>query len=195
MEQVDPAVWLLVGVVILLALILYLAFRRRRSTALREHFGDEYDRTVEAAGSRGKAEAALEERERRVAELDIRPLGPQERAQFSGEWHEVKAVFVDSPVEAVHHADRLLAKVMKTRGFPMADFDRRYEDLTVEHAEVARHYRQGHEITQRHERGQASTEDLRQAMIHFEALFDVLVYDAEDKIAARPVTSAATSRA
>ena len=133
MEQVDPAVWLLVGVVILLALILYLAFRRRRSTALREHFGDEYDRTVEAAGSRGKAEAALEERERRVAELDIRPLGPQERAQFSGEWHEVKAVFVDSPVEAVHHADRLLAKVMKTRGFPMADFDRRYEDLTVDH--------------------------------------------------------------
>ena len=195
MEQVDPAVWLLVGVVRLLALILYLAFRRRRSTALREHFGDEYDRTVEAAGSRGKAEAALEERERRVAELDIRPLGPQERAQFSGEWHEVKAVFVDSPVEAVHHADRLLAKVMKTRGFPMADFDRRYEDLTVEHAEVARHYRQGHEITQRHERGQASTEDLRQAMIHFEALFDELVNDAEDKIAARPVTSAATSRA
>ena len=181
MQEVDPAVWLLVGVVIVLALILYLAFRRRRSTALREHFGDEYDRTVETAGGRGKAEAALEERERRVAELDIRPLGPQERAQFSGEWHEVKAVFVDSPVEAVHHADRLLAKVMKTRGFPMADFDRRYEDLTVEHAEVARHYRQGHEITQRHERGQASTEDLRQAMIHFEALFDDLVNEVTDE--------------
>ena len=191
MEQVDPAVWLLVGVVILLALILYLAFRRRRSTALREHFGDEYDRTVEAAGSRGKAEAALEERERRVAELDIRPLGPQERAQFSGEWHEVKAVFVDSPVEAVHHADRLLAKVMKTRGFPMADFDRRYEDLTVEHAEVARHYRQGHEITQRHERGQASTEDLRQAMIHFEALFDDLVNEPAHDAEARPIRSTA----
>ena len=192
MQEVDPAVWLLVGVVILLALILYLAFRRRRSTALREHFGDEYDRTVEAAGSRGKAEAALEERERRVAELDIRPLGPQERAQFSGEWHEVKAVFVDSPVEAVHHADRLLAKVMKTRGFPMADFDRRYEDLTVDHAEVARHYREGHEITTRHERGQASTEDLRQAMIHFEALFEELVHKDADKSPARPAASAAT---
>lgn len=192
MQQVDPAVWLLIAVVIVLALILYFAFRRRRTTVLREHFGDEYDRTVEAAGGRSKAETALEERERRVAELDIRPLGPQERAEFTGEWQEVKAVFVESPVEAVHHADRLLAKVMKTRGFPMADFDRRYEDLTVDHAEVARHYREGHEITTRHQRGEASTEDLRQAMIHFEALFDELVNDAEDQRAARPVTEAAT---
>jgi hypothetical protein len=193
MEQVDPAVWLLIGVVIVLALILYLMFRRRRTTALREHFGDEYDRTVESAGGRGKAEAALEERERRVAGLEIRPLGPQERAQFTGEWQEVKAVFVESPTEAVHHADRLLVKVMKTRGFPMADFDRRYEDLTVGHAEVARHYREGHEITSRHERGDASTEDLRQAMIHFEALFDDLVRDVADEGDTRPVTSAATT--
>jgi hypothetical protein len=195
MEQVDPAVWLLIGVVIVIALILYFAFRRRRSTALREHFGEEYDRTVETAGGRGKAEAALEERERRVAELDIRPLRPQERAEFTGEWQEVKALFVESPVEAVHHADRLLAKVMKTRGFPMADFDRRYEDLTVDHAEVARHYREGHEITTRHNRGEASTEDLRQAMIHFEALFDELVNDAEEESPARPVTSPVTSAA
>ena len=117
----------------------------------------------------------LEEREERVAKLDIRPLTAQERGDFSREWREVKAVFVDSPVEAVHHADRLLATIMRTRGYPMADFDRRYEDLTVDHGEVARHYRDGHEITLRHERGQASTEDLRQAMIHFEALFDDLV--------------------
>jgi hypothetical protein len=195
MEQVDPAVWLLIGVVIVIALILYFAFRRRRSTALREHFGEEYDRTVETAGGRGKAEAALEERERRVAELDIRPLRPQERAEFTGEWQEVKALFVESPVEAVHHADRLLANVMKTRGFPMADFDRRYEDLTVDHAEVARHYREGHEITMRHNRGEASTEDLRQAMIHFEALFDELVKDTEDESSARPATSPVTSAA
>jgi hypothetical protein len=193
MEQVDPAVWLLIGVVIVIALILYFAFRRRRSTALREHFGEEYDRTVETAGGRGKAEAALEERERRVAELDIRPLRPQERAEFTGEWQEVKALFVESPVEAVHHADRLLANVMKTRGFPMADFDRRYEDLTVDHAEVARHYREGHEITARHNRGEASTEDLRQAMIHFEALFDELVNDTGDESSARPVASPVTS--
>jgi hypothetical protein len=195
MEQVDPAVWLLIGVVIVIALILYFAFRRRRSTALREHFGDEYDRTVEAAGGRGKAEAALEERERRVAKLDIRPLRPQERADFTGEWQEVKALFVDSPVEAVHHADRLLAQVMKTRGFPMADFDRRYEDLTVDHAEVARHYREGHEITTRHQRGEASTEDLRQAMIHFEALFEELVSDVEDESSERPATGRAASAA
>lgn len=195
MQQVDPAVWLLIAVVVVIALILYFMFRRRRSTALRDHFGDEYDRTVQTAGSRGKAEAALEERERRVAELDIRPLGPQERTEFTGEWQEVKAVFVESPVEAVHHADRLLANVMKTRGFPMADFDRRYEDLTVDHAEVARHYREGHEITTRHQRGEGSTEDLRQAMIHFEALFDELVNDTRDQGSARPVTSAAAKPA
>lgn len=188
MQEIDPAVWLLIGVVIVIALILYFMFRRRRTTALREHFGDEYDRTVEAEGSRGKGEHALEERERRVAELDIRPLDPQERSAFTGEWQEVKAVFVDSPVEAVHHADRLLARMMKTRGFPMADFDRRYEDLTVDHAEVARHYREGHELTTRHERGEASTEDLRQAMIHFEALFDELVSDTR---AERPAPDAA----
>lgn len=195
MQQIDPVVWLLIGVVIVIALTLYLMFRRRRTNVLREHFGEEYDRTVAATKSRGKAEEALEERERRVAELDIRPLGPQERATFTGEWQEVKAVFVDSPVEAVHHADRLLAKIMKTRGFPMADFERRYEDLTVDHGEVARHYREGHEITMRHERGEASTEDLRQAMIHFEALFDELVNEAGDRQRPRPVTSAATGQA
>ena len=194
MEQIDPAVWLLAGIVIVVAVVLYFALRRRRTAVLREHFGDEYDRTVETAGGRSKAEAALEERERRVAKLDIRPLGPQERDDFSREWREVKAVFVDSPVEAVHHADRLLTRIMTTRGFPMADFDRRYEDLTVDHAEVARHYREGHQITQRHERGEASTEDLRQAMIHFEALFDDLVNDPGNAAEARPVKSRAQTQ-
>src|SRR5690606_16804616 len=123
MQQVDPAIWLLIGVVLVIALILYFVFRRRRTEVLREHFGDEYDRTVKAAGGRSKAEAALEEREQRVARLDIRPLGPQERADFSREWQDVKALFVDGPVEAVHHADRLLTTIMKRRGFPMADFD------------------------------------------------------------------------
>ena len=116
-----------------------------------------------------------------MAELDIRPLTPQQRDAAITEWREVKAVFVDSPVEAVHHADRLLASIMKARGYPMADFDRRYEDLTVDHGEVARHYREGHEITERHRLGQASTEDLRQAMIHFEALFDDLVNEVTDE--------------
>ena len=120
-----------------------------------------------------------------------RPLDPREREAAITEWREVKAVFVDSPVESVHHADRLLASIMKARGYPMADFDRRYEDLTVDHGEVARHYREGHEITERHRLGQASTEDLRQAMIHFEALFDDLVNEVAHDDPARPVKSRA----
>ena len=195
MQQGEIIILTLVGLVLLAAILIWLAVRNRNTTKLREKFGDEYDRTVEEKGRRSAAEAALEEREMRVAERDIRPLTPQQRDDAIREWREVKAIFVESPVEAVLHADRLLSRIMQARGYPMADFDRRYEDLTVEHSEVARHYREGHEITVRHEEGKASTEDLRQAMIHFEALFDELVNDAEDKIAARPVTSAATSRA
>ena len=187
MQQIDTTVWVLIGAVIVVALVGYLLFRNRRTATLREHFGDEYDRTVDAAGGRTKAEAALREREDRVAKLDIRPLSEEQRDGFAREWRDVKAVFVNSPVEAVHHADRLLTEIMKARGYPMADFDRRYEDLTVDHGEVARHYRDGHEITLRHQRGQASTEDLRQAMIHFEALFDDLVNEVSGEVENPPV--------
>jgi hypothetical protein len=179
----------ILAAILLVAVLVWAGMRRHRTDKLRERFGDEYDRTVEQHGKPAEAEAALLEREQRVAKLDIRPLSPQEREAAVTEWREVKAVFVDSPVEAVHHADRLLSALMKARGFPMADFDRRYEDLTVDHGEVARHYREGHEITLRHESGQASTEDLRQAMIHFEALFDDLVNEVAVDDAARPVKS------
>jgi hypothetical protein len=183
----DEATITAIAALVVLAIVIWAALRRRRTHTLRERFGDEYDRTVEEQGKPAKAEAALLEREARVSKLDIRPLAPQERDAAITEWREVKAVFVDSPVEAVHHADRLLASVMNARGYPMADFDRRYEDLTVDHGEVARHYRDGHEITLRHERGQASTEDLRQAMIHFEALFDDLVNEVAHDDESRPV--------
>ena len=173
------------------AILVWLGMRRHRTEALRERFGDEYDRTLEEQGKRAKAEAALQERKERVARLDVRPLDPREREAAITEWREVKAVFVDSPVEAVHHADRLLAAIMKARGYPMADFDRRYEDLTVDHGEVARHYREGHQITERHRMGEASTEDLRQAMIHFEALFDDLVNEVAPDDEARPVRARA----
>ena len=176
-----------IAAIVVAAILIWAMMRNRRTSHLRERFGDEYDRTLEAEGKRAKAEAALEERKERVEKLDIRPLTPEERADAGREWREVKAVFVDSPVEAVHHADRLLAAIMKARGYPMADFDRRYEDLTVDHGEVARHYREGHEITLRHQNGQASTEDLRQAMIHFEALFDDLVHEVAHDDEARPV--------
>jgi len=176
-EGVNPLIWVAVAAVAIVVLLVWYLSARKRTAHLRETFGDEYDRTVETVGSTGKAEAALAEREKRVSALEIRPLTGTERDAFAHEWAEAKTVFVDSPPEAVLRADRVLAKVMKTKGYPMADFDRRHEDLTVEHGDVARHYLAGHEITERHSRGDASTEDLRQAMMHFEALFERLVAD------------------
>jgi hypothetical protein len=181
MQSTDIAILALIAVVIAAAVLIFVAMRRRRTHALQDRFGEEYDRTLHEHGKRAPAEAALHEREKRVAELDIRPLRPEERGTFVNEWREVKAVFVDSPPEAVLHADRMVAKMMAARGYPMADFDRRYEDLSVDHREVAQHYRAGHDIAMRQGRGQATTEDLRQAMKHYEALFDDLVRDAADK--------------
>ena len=178
------------AVLVVLAIVVWAALQRRRTNTLRDRFGDEYDRTLHEHGRRQAAEAALEEREERVAELDIHPLTPANRAQFVEEWHEVKADFVDSPAEAALHADRLLANIMQARGYPMADFDRRYEDLTVDHREVASHYRAGHEIAERQGRGEATTEDLRQAMKHYEALFDDLTRDGAGETATVRTTPA-----
>lgn len=164
---------------ILIVLAIWLTMRKRQTDHLRDRFGDEYDRTLEHAGDRSEAERDLAAREKRVDALAIRSLTADEHTRYATEWRDVKALFVDSPVEAVLHADRMLATMMKTVGYPMADFDRRYEDLTVNHPDVARHYREGHAIVDRHSGGNASTEDMRQAMKHYEALFDRLVADAE----------------
>lgn len=193
MEQSEILIAVLIGVALIAVLAIWIAARRRHTNTLRDKFGDEYDRTLKQHGRRSAAEAALQEREERVSKLEIRALEPKEREAAIVEWREVKALFVDSPVESVHHADRLLASIMRARGYPMADFDRRYEDLTVDHGEVARHYREGHEITERHRAGQASTEDLRQAMIHFEALFDDLVNEPRHDDAPRPIRSCANT--
>ena len=170
---------ILVIVVLLAAIAIWLFVSRRRTDHLRGRFGEEYDRTLDDAGDRTAAEKALAEREERVDKLHIRALSDEERTRFAGEWREVKGVFVDSPAEAVLHADRMLATMMKTVGYPMADFDRRYEDLTVDHPDVAGHYREGHAIAERHGAGNASTEDMRQAMRHYEALYDHLCAPGE----------------
>ena len=182
-------------IVLLIAVGIWMTIRKRRTDHLRDRFGDEYDRTLDNAGDRTKAERALEERENRVDALEIRRLTADEHTRFATEWRDVKSVFVDSPVEAVLHADRMVATMMKTVGYPMADFDRRYEDLTVNHGDVARHYREGHAIVDRHNDGSASTEDMRQGMKHYEALFDHLVADAEGGglDAATSSTTAATT--
>jgi len=191
MQSNELAVVALIVVVAVAAIMIFVAMRSRRTHALQDRFGEEYDRTLHEHGkSRVKAEAALHEREKRVADLDIRPLTPEERGTFTSEWNEVKAVFVDSPPEAVLHADRLTANMMAARGYPMADFSRRYEDLTVKHGEIARHYRAGHDIVDRQGKGEATTEELRQAMKHYEMLFEDLVADISDTVKHRPVTRA-----
>ena len=151
---------------------------RRRAT-LRARFGPEYERAVHDAGSARRAEAELEARAQRVTKDHIRPLRREESVQFSNRWRQVQARFVDDPASAVAEADVLVTEVMNARGYPMADFDRRAEDLSVDHANVVHHYREAHAIATRHARRRASTEDLRQAVVHYRALFDDLLHVRE----------------
>ena len=158
---------------VLLTLVLWYFNQRARTRALRETFGEEYDRTVSAKGGRRDAEAELQERQARVEELEIRPLDDNQRMRFTGQWQEAKALFVDSPVEAVARGDRIIGEMMNARGYPMGDFERRHGDLTVHHQDVAKHYLEGHEIAQRS--GAATTEELRRAINHYEKLFHELI--------------------
>src|SRR5262249_29906810 len=174
MPHLTNATLLVAITIVVAAVIVVLAWmtqQRRRREHLRERFGPEYDRTLHAVGTTGRADALLAEREKRVAEYRIRALDPEEQRRFSAEWTRVQAKFVDEPAAAVTEADRLVAEVMNARGYPMADFDRRAEDLTVEHGGVVEHYRAAREIATRHARNAASTEELRQALMHYRELF------------------------
>ena len=160
-----------VVVVLALAALAWVYTTRQRRERLRTRFGPEYERTVHDVGSEQKAEAVLHERAHRVAKYHIRDLKHEERTRFSESWRCVQAKFVDDPAAAVTEADMLVTEVMSARGYPMADFDRRAEDLTVDHAHVVDHYRNARDIAVRHSRGAASTEDLRQALVHYRELF------------------------
>jgi hypothetical protein len=165
-----------VAIVALVVLVLAInAFNRRRTQKLRAQFGPEYDRTVALAGGRTKAEARLAERSERVHKLNIRSLNSVERDAYLKEWGRVQALFVDSPAGAVVEADRLLGDLMTQCGFPVGDFEQRAADVSVDHPIVTQNYRAAHAIALRQASGQANTEDLRRAMIHYRALFDELV--------------------
>ncbi|OBX19334.1 hypothetical protein A9995_06045 [Erythrobacter sp. QSSC1-22B] len=178
-DQTTTFLIIIAAIVIVLAAIWFF-LRQRKTTKLRDRYGEEYDRTVDRVGGRGKAERNLAEREQRVSDFHIRPLTLAERDRFTAEWHETKTLFVDSPQEAVLRGDRLLGAMMEARGFPVENFDRRYEDLTVDHAEVANHYRQGHEIADKG--GDATTEEMRRALNHYEKLFADMVRDAGEGV-------------
>ena len=169
---------LLVLVVLIVAVALIGAWalgRRRRSQALRSRFGPEYDRAVETTGDRREAEVELEARARRVETLEIHPLPADQRDAFATEWRQVQIRFVDDPGAAVTAADGLVGRVMEARGYPVAEFEQRAADISVDHPHVVDHYRLAHRTATRSDRIGPTTEDLRQAMVHYRALFSDLL--------------------
>jgi len=168
-----PALIAIVGlVVVLVGIGLFVMLRRTR---LKKQFGPEYERTVRDTGDIRRAESLLDARARRVRKYEIRALSSDERAKFTQSWRQLQTRFVDDPARSVEDADRMVSELMTARGYPMADFDRHVEDLSVNYPNVVGHYRDAHAIALRHTEHQASTEDLRQALVHYRTLFDELL--------------------
>jgi FtsZ-interacting cell division protein ZipA len=170
----------LVIIVLALALVAalgWILYDRRRSEALKSRFGPEYRRVVEEADDRRAAESELEARRRRVEKLDIKPLPEAERDRYAAEWKTVQAHFVDEPAAAISEADRLIGNVMEAQGYPVADFEQRAADVSVDHPGVVEHYRAAHAIAtiEAEPDAKTTTEDLRQAMVHYRALFEDLL--------------------
>jgi len=169
--------WILiaVAVVVVIAAIVMSITSKRKTKQLQSQFGPEYDRTIESADSRRKAESELAARQERREQLDIRPLSTAARERYTSQWQQVQAQFVDNPGSAVASADTLIQSVMSERGYPVDDFDSRAADISVDHPHVVENYREGHRLAHQDSIGKGSTEDLRQAMRHYRALFDELV--------------------
>jgi hypothetical protein len=173
-ELIVIAVVVVAVIVAIAAAVFY--YRKSRKEKLQRRFGSEYDRAVAAHGSERKAEAALENREKRVEKLTLRELEPAERERFLDRWKAVQLAFVDSPRGALSQADDVISAVMQARGYPVADFEQRAADISVDHPRVTENYRAAHAVETRLQSGQTTTtEDLRTAMIHYRALFDELV--------------------
>jgi hypothetical protein len=167
-----------VAAIILIAVVAYLLARKRRSQRLRERFGPEYDRVLKKEGEVRRAEGVLEIRAMRRELFKTRPLSAASQTEFSNRWRTVQSQFVDDPAGSVSRADQLVSELMAARGYPMADFDQRADDISVDHPVVVENYLAAHAIALRHNRGQASTEDLRKAMVHYRSLFDELLHDS-----------------
>ena len=182
---IDPQwIWIaLIAVAVLIAIgLIVRSARRSRTIALRDKFGNEYDHAVRTAGSRKRAESELLARAEEVKTFEIVPLSAADRERYVGEWRRVEQHFVERPTMAVSEADEVVADVMRVMGYPMGDFDKHAAHLSVTHPRVVEHYRSGHRVITGTP-GSASTEDLRQAMLHYRALFEELVGERSRDVA------------
>ena len=180
-----PLQWIIVAGVVVIALLALAAWlfsqRKKQSERLQQRFGPEYGRTVGELGGRTKAESELKAREKRVEHLTITPLAPAEAARFSQAWNALQGRFVDNPKGVVVQADQLVRELMVKRGYPMGDFERRAADISVDHPAVVENYRAAQAIVARDERGEADTEELRKAVVHYRVLFDEMLEVGEAK--------------
>jgi hypothetical protein len=167
-------------IVLLIAIGVWLLLRKKQSQALERRFGPEYGRAVEEMGDRNKAEAELLARQKRVARLHIVALSPDDAQHFTEAWRNLQSRFVDSPQGVLGEADRLVRELMQKRGYPMGDFESRAADISVDHPQVVSHYRAAHAIAELDRQESADTERLRQAVIHYRALFAELLETADD---------------
>jgi hypothetical protein len=181
---VDSTVTIIVVVFVLVIIGAFLGLvfsRRKRTERLHEKFGPEYDHTVQTMGSKKKAQTELEERQKHVKALEIRPLSISERERYLADWSAVQSKFVDEPGQAIEAADRLIKEVMQVRDYPVSDFEQRAADISVIYPDLVSNYRAAQEIAIKNEQGQADTEELRQAMIYYRSLFNELLgTDADD---------------
>ncbi len=176
MDNTSNSTLLVVLVVLIVAAAAaWFYLRKRRTETLKSRFGPEYEREMKHQGNSAKAEAALEQRAKRVEKFKIVELSQADRDRFSNEWRDDQAKFVDDPKGAVIDADRILTEVMRTRGYPMGEFEQLAADVSVDHPKVVENYRTAHLIAVRSDRGEADTEDLRKAMVHYRALFEDLL--------------------
>src|SRR5215475_14133314 len=179
MEIATVIIIVFVAAVIIIGVLVSFIVNRKRSKRLKERFGPEDDRTVRRSGSREKAEAELREREKRVRKFDIVDLSTSDQRRYQDSWAIVQGRFVDDPKTAVEEANRLIQEVMQRRGYPVIDFDQSAADLSVDYPVVVENYRAAYQIAVRNERGMADTEELRQALVYYRALFRELLGGSE----------------
>lgn len=198
----DTWIWIViaVAVIVILAIAVMSAMSRRRRHHLQGRFGPEYDRTLDGSSSRRSAERDLRDRESRRDELQLQPLSEASRARYEQQWSDLQGGFVDRPQVAVADADRLITDLMRERGYPVDDFDTRSELVSVDHPQVVENYRTAHSIAAKNVEGKTSTEDLRQAVVSYRALFeemlveDVAAPHSDTSTPRRPVVDANVGR-